>query len=89
MAKAAARLTALPAGTFTGSAGGRRYMITKTLFSGGRSLKLVAEELGGSDYISLNLYALRQGHRLVPCEMSEAKVRRFLSALRITGQDEA
>ena len=40
--------------------------------------KLVAEELGGPDYISLNHYALRSGARLKPCEMPEAKVRAFV-----------
>tara|TARA_R100001369_G_scaffold2421_3_gene8042 strand:+ start:2301 stop:2441 length:141 start_codon:yes stop_codon:yes gene_type:complete len=44
---------------------------------------LVAEELGGSDYISLNLYALASGTRLYPCEMPAAKVTAFIRGLII------
>ncbi|MBY5931583.1 hypothetical protein KUV51_01120 [Tateyamaria omphalii] len=74
-------LAALPAGTFQGTAHGRRYVVTKTLFARGKSVKLVAEELGGTDYISLNWYALGSGGQLKPCEMPEKKVRAFVAAL--------
>nr|WP_300036755.1 hypothetical protein [uncultured Roseobacter sp.] len=74
-------MSALPVGTHTGHAHGRRYIFTKTLFNKGRSVKLVAEELGGSDYISLNFYWLKTGRRLFPCEMSREKVTRFVTAL--------
>lgn len=47
-------LAALPMGTFHGTAHGRRYVFSKTAQAGGRSHKLVAHELGGPDYISLN-----------------------------------
>ncbi len=53
-------------------------MVTRQDFSGGNSQKLVAEELGGTDYISLNLYRLTSGTRLKPCEMPEAKVIEFV-----------
>lgn len=76
-----AALRQLPAGTFTGTAKERRYIVTKSTFNGGRSVKLVAEELGGSDYISLNLYRLKDAPRLFPCEMSRAKVMDFVRAL--------
>ena len=56
-------------------------MVTKTAFAGGRSIKLVAEELGGTDYISLNWYDLGAGARLKPCEMPAAKVIAFVQAL--------
>ncbi|APX12308.1 hypothetical protein [Tateyamaria omphalii] len=71
-------LGALPCGTFQGTAHGRRYVVTKSRFAGDKSIKLVAEELGGADYISLNWYALASGGRLKPCEMPEAKVREFV-----------
>ena len=77
----AAALAALPVGTFHGMARGRRYVVTKTVFAGGKSVKLVAEELGGADYVSLNWYALATGGVLKPCEMPEEKVRRFVDAL--------
>ncbi|WP_298839383.1 hypothetical protein [uncultured Roseobacter sp.] len=77
----AGALHALPEGTFTGVAADRRYVVTKSLFSNGRSVKLVAEELGGNDYISLNFYRLTSGDQLYPCEMSIEKVTDFVGAL--------
>ena len=79
----AAALAALPTGTFTGTADGRRYVVTKIAFARNRAIKLVAEERGGSDYISLNWYALTSGGLLRPCEMPEAKVRRFVEHLEV------
>ena len=71
-------LDALPDDTVTGRYAGRRYAATKSVFNDGKSLKLVAEELGGRDYISLNLYRLASGARLYPCEMSAEKVTDFV-----------
>lgn len=73
-----AALDALPAGTMTGQIRGRRYIATKTLFNEGRSVKLVAQELGGADTISFNLYKLAGGPRLYPCEMPAEKTIRFV-----------
>lgn len=72
---------ALPLGTHTGTAQGRRYVFTKSSLTKD-AYRLVAEELGGSDYISLNLYHLASGARLRPCEMPEAKVIAFVLNLR-------
>ena len=72
---------ALPLGTFHGEAAGRRYVVTRSVFAGGAAQKLVAEELGGTDYISANLYRLASGARLKPCEMPEEKVVRFVMDL--------
>ena len=70
---------ALPFGAYGGTAHGRRYRITKAQFACARSQKLQAEELGGNDYISLNLYRLASGDALLkPCEMSEEKVTEFV-----------
>lgn len=77
----ATALAALPLGTFKGTAMGRRYVVTKSAYAGGKSIKLVAEELGGTDYISLNWYDLAAGQRLKPCEMPAAKVTAFVLAL--------
>lgn len=77
----AAALAALPLGTFRGTAHGRCYVVTKSAFAGGKSIKLVAEELGGTDYISLNWNDLAAGARLKPCEMPEAKVIAFVRDL--------
>ena len=67
-------LRALPTGTSTGQANGIRYTSTRSDFNEGRSIKLVAEALDGSDYISLNFYDLAAGGQLAPCEMPHDKV---------------
>ena len=77
----AASLAALPLGTFRGRAQGVDWVVTRSLVSGGRGEKLVAEALDGSDYISLNYYHLGSGDLLKPCEMPEAKVRAFVADL--------
>lgn len=69
---------ALPKGTFRASAYGRDYIATRSQVAGGRGEKLVAEALDGSDYISLNLYRLKSGPLLKPCEMPDAKVIAFV-----------
>lgn len=77
----AKRLAALPLGTFRGHSQGKDWVVTRSLVSGGKGEKLVAEALDGSDYISLNLYHLQSGDLLKPCQMSEAKVRAFVDNL--------
>ena len=81
----AALLDSVPEGTGQGSAEGRRYVVTRSQFNGGRSTKLVAEELGGAEYISLNFYRLDSGARLFPCEMPAEKVIAFLRHYRPDG----
>ena len=75
-------LMALPHGASAGTANGRRYTAVKTSFVAGRAVKLVAEERGGSDYISMNYYDLAKGPRLFPCEMPAEKVVAFLRDYR-------
>ncbi len=73
---------ALPTGTFTGRADTKRYVLSRQVLAGGKSHKLVAHELGGTDYISLNLYQTRNsGALLRPCEMPARKVVDFVLAL--------
>ena len=69
---------ALPLGSFDASFQGRRYGVTRTERAGGRQAWLWAEELGGTDRISANLYRLRSGARLKPCEMPAEKVMAFV-----------
>lgn len=71
-------LDRIPDGYSKGVYQGRRYGLQKTSHVGGRSLKLFARDLGGTDSISLNLYHLGSGDLLKPCEMPEAKVRDFV-----------
>lgn len=69
----------LPEGGYGGTFQGRRYRVTKTVMVTGRSQKLEAEELGGNDYISFNLYRLAGGESLLkPCEMDAEKVIDFV-----------
>ncbi|UWR24084.1 hypothetical protein K3756_03475 [Sulfitobacter sp. S190] len=75
-------MAAIPLGTSTGQAHARRYTATRSVFNEGRSTKLVAEALDGSDYISLNYYDLARGARLAPCEMPAAKVIAFVLAYK-------
>lgn len=73
---------ALPTGAYGGTFDGKRYRITKTVMATGRSQKLEAEELGGNDYISFNLYRFTDGTSLLkPCEMAEEKVITFVLGL--------
>ncbi len=76
-------LDLIPEGYCEGLYQGRRYGLQKTSHAGGRSLKLFARDLGGTDFISLNLYHLASGDLLKPCEMPEAKVRDFVLGVRI------
>lgn len=75
-----ARLRAWPRGYFTARFDGKRYGVSNTAHTGGRSFKLFAEELGGPDRISLNIY--RPEHAadpaLRPCEMPVDKVTAFV-----------
>jgi hypothetical protein len=70
-----------PLGYFTATYADRRYGVTRTVLTGGRSMKLWAEELGGNDRISLNIYAPPSGvPALKPCEMPVDKVTAFVLA---------
>lgn len=74
-----AAFDALPLGGYGGTYLNKRYRITKSVMANGRSQKLEAEELGGEDYISFNLYRLEGGAALLkPCEMPESKVVEFV-----------
>lgn len=75
---------ALPTGTFHGRAFGKRYIVSRSVFADGKSHKLVAHQLDGTDYISLNLYLTRAGGALLrPCEMPAVKVVDFVRNLTV------
>lgn len=80
-----AALDAIPSGTSRGHYEGAPYAISKTSYANGKSIKLVAEELGGRGYISMNLFDLASGPRLKPCEMPAAKVIAFVNGVTIEG----
>lgn len=64
---------------------GKRYSLTRKDFNQGRSLKVFARELGGTDFISFNYYLTGQGRLLKPCEMPVAKVEKFLQEMEKVG----
>ncbi len=73
------RLSAWPRGYFVARYKDRRYGVSNSLHGNGRSMKLYAEELGGPDRISLNIYAPAHGElALKPCEMPVDKVTAFV-----------
>jgi hypothetical protein len=72
---------AIPEGYSEGLYNGRRWRITKSVGAGGKGAKLQAHELGGTGFVSLNLYALTKGDSLKPCEMSVAHVRAFVTGV--------
>jgi hypothetical protein len=77
------QFSALPVGTFYGVSAGKRYVVSRIPFAQHKAWKLVAEELGGTDYISLNLYLPRSGPLVRPCEMPEQKVIDFVLGLSV------
>ena len=74
---------ALPPGSFFGVFKGARYAITRTLSEDVKRSWLYAEELGGTNYISCNVYFLESGARLKPCEMPEDKVKTFILGVEL------
>jgi hypothetical protein len=78
-----AAFDALPEGYSEGTFRNRRWRIVKTTGAGGRGAKLQAHELGGTGFVSLNLYALTKGDSLKPCEMSAVWVREFVLGVRV------
>jgi hypothetical protein len=71
-------LDAIPEGYSTTTHNGQKYGVSKSLFNAGKSIKVYAEELSGTDFISFNFYPILSGHPLKPCEMAEEKVTEFL-----------
>lgn len=76
-------LARLPDGAMEGVFQGRRWGATIQRSQDGRRIWLFAEERGGTDVVSFNLYTLA-GERplLKPCEMSSAKVIDFVIGFR-------
>jgi hypothetical protein len=62
---------------------GKKYGLTKTTFTNGKSYKIYAEELQGTDFVSLNYYLTTTSELLKPCEMLAEKVTRFLKEMEL------
>ncbi len=74
----------IPEGYSQGVYKRRKYGITKTSFNDGDSFKIYGEELGGTDFISLNYYITKKKELIKPCEMPEQKVKHFLKNVIIS-----
>jgi hypothetical protein len=80
-------LARVPVGWSEVTYAGRRYGVTRSEAAQGRAVTLFAEEFGGRDVISANLYLTSGGPRLRACEMPDAKVVDFLTAFEPTGDE--
>ena len=81
------RLAELPDGYFTANYQGRRWGVTMERLAGGRQIKLYGEALGGSDYVSFNLYLPSSGKVLLkPCEMPEETVVAFVQGVEVQAE---
>ena len=80
-----ATLSSWPLGYFTARYAGRRYGVTNASHANGNSFKLYAEEFGGTDRISLNIYRPPSSAEpvLKPCEMAVDKVTAFVTGAAI------
>jgi len=56
----------------------KKYLVTRKDFNGGKSTKVFAQELGGTNFISFNFYITSRGQQLKPCEMPVQKVLDFI-----------
>ncbi len=56
----------------------KKYGLTKTIFNNGKSFKIFGEELGSTDYISLNYDITKDKDLIKSCEMTTKKVVHFL-----------
>ena len=73
-----ALLARIPEGWSRTTYDGRRWGVSRTTGVGGRVERVYAEELGGSDVVSANVYRVGPVAVLKPCEMAAEKVLAFL-----------
>lgn len=64
---------------------GRAYGLSRATRAGGRGVAVLAEELGGDDLVSANVFRTSAGDLLKPCEMPTAKVLDFLERWTLPG----
>jgi hypothetical protein len=81
----AALLERVPEGWTSVVFEGRRYGLSRVTRAAGRSLSVFAEELGGPDVVSANVYRTSDGNLLKPCEMPAARVLDFLEGWQHPG----
>lgn len=59
---------------------GRSYGLARSTRAHGRSVTISARELGGTDYVSANIYRTAAADHLRACEIPPSKVVAFLRA---------
>lgn len=72
----------LPPGWSLMTYAGHRWGVTRSVQVGGRTESVYAEQLGGEEIVSANLYRLAAGAVLKPCEMPAERVLAFLRDAR-------
>ena len=75
-------IQAIPEGYSEGWYKHAKYGITKQTFNQGKSYKIYAKQLKGTNFISLNYYLTSSKALLKPCEMPAAKVIDFLKEFK-------
>lgn len=73
-------LERVPEGWTRATYNGRTYGLARTTRASGRIITITAEELGGTDLVSANVYRTAADDHLRACEMPTAKVLAFLRA---------
>ena len=73
------RLLSLEDGAYDVIYDDARYLLRKETLLSGKLIKLYAEELGNTNFISLNYYPQTANGLLKPCEMPDEKVIDFIS----------
>ena len=61
----------------------KRYLFRKETLLENKLIKVYAEELGGTNFISLNYYPQTADGLLKPCEMPDEKVIAFITRCRL------
>lgn len=72
------KIVSIPEGTSKATFENQLYIVTKRTFNGGQSFKFFAEEAGGIDYVSLNVYKTSERIYIKPCEQPVSKSQNFL-----------
>jgi len=81
------KFLAMPAGYRFGYFMDKKYGISVNVSSDGNRRKFYAEELGGRNHISFNLYLIDGKPPLLkPCEMPKEKVQDFVLAVNLEEQ---
>lgn len=72
------KIVSISEGTSRATLENRLYIVTKTTSNGGQIIKFFAEEAGGRDYVSLNVYKTGERIHIKPCEQPISKSQIFL-----------